>query len=201
MEKVIGIYKITSPTHRIYIGQSKDIKRRFTYYRRFTCKFQKRLYYSFKKHGINNHIFEIIEECNIDFLNERERYWQEFYDVLNQEKGLNCFLVKTDIKKQEKSEDTKKLFAKAQKEKWNKNPKLREDARNRNIGLKKGEEFSKKMSIINKDKFKKKVINIETGQIFDSIKEASETVPHSYTMLSLMLNNKRVKNKTKLKFL
>lgn len=33
MNKLIGIYKITSPTDRIYIGQSKDINKRFNSYK------------------------------------------------------------------------------------------------------------------------------------------------------------------------
>jgi hypothetical protein len=40
-------------------------------------------------------LFEAIEECSIEILNERERYWQEYYDVLSK-KGLNCILTKTN---------------------------------------------------------------------------------------------------------
>ena len=41
---------------------------------------------------------EVIEECEIGQLNERERYYQEFYNVLSVN-GLNCQLVKTNDKK------------------------------------------------------------------------------------------------------
>jgi hypothetical protein len=51
------------------------------------------LHNSFKKHGVNKHVFEIIEECIVESLNERERYYQDFYDVLNG--GLNCLLTDT----------------------------------------------------------------------------------------------------------
>jgi group I intron endonuclease len=47
------------------------------------------------KHGVDNHVFEIVEECSPESLNERERYWQDFYNVLGKE-GLNCLLVSTD---------------------------------------------------------------------------------------------------------
>ena len=64
-----GIYKITSPTKRVYIGQSVDIKRRFNQYSNLYCKDQSALYLSLIKHGIDNHLFEVIEECKIELLN------------------------------------------------------------------------------------------------------------------------------------
>jgi group I intron endonuclease len=92
---MIGIYKITSPAGRIYIGQSTDIDYRFSSYKRLKCKPQLRIYNSFMKHGVDSHVFEIVEECSPESLNERERYWQDFYNVLGK-KGLNCLLVSTD---------------------------------------------------------------------------------------------------------
>lgn len=92
---MIGIYKITSPKSRIYIGQSRDIEKRFSRYRRcIKNSGQIRLYRSFKKHGVENHMFEIIEECDFEKLNERERYWQDFYNVIGKN-GLNCVLQQT----------------------------------------------------------------------------------------------------------
>jgi group I intron endonuclease len=89
-----GIYKITSPTNKVYIGQSINIERRFKNYKSISqTRGQVMLHNSFKKHGVNKHAFEIIEECIVESLNERERYYQEFYDVLNG--GLNCLLTDT----------------------------------------------------------------------------------------------------------
>jgi group I intron endonuclease len=91
---MIGIYKITSPSSKIYIGQSIDIERRFKNYKSLSqTKKQVMLHYSFKKYGINNHLFEIIEQCSIESLNIRERYWQDYYNVI--EDGLNCLLTET----------------------------------------------------------------------------------------------------------
>lgn len=104
---MIGIYKIISPSGRIYIGQSRDIDRRFTQYKRLECKKQPRLYNSFIKYNINNHIFEIIEECSFEDLNIRERYYQDLYDVTNIN-GLNCTLTETDILPRVVSEETKR---------------------------------------------------------------------------------------------
>lgn len=102
---MIGIYKITSPTNRIYIGQSIDIDIRFLYYKKLKCKNQPLLYRSLLKYGFENHKFEIIEECSIEQLNERERYWQDYYNVL--EEGLNCMLTQTNTKSGEISQITK----------------------------------------------------------------------------------------------
>ena len=87
-----GIYKITSPSGRVYIGQSEDIKRRKNEYKNLYNKIQSqtKLYHSFLKYGWEAHIFEIIEYCGVEDLNCRERYWQDFYAVLNG--GLNCIL-------------------------------------------------------------------------------------------------------------
>jgi len=64
MNKKQGIYKITSPSGRVYIGQSVNIEKRFKKYVRLDCKEQTRLYRSFKKHGVENHMLEIIELCS-----------------------------------------------------------------------------------------------------------------------------------------
>lgn len=67
-----GIYKITSPNGKIYIGQSIKIKHRFKDYKSYRCKSQRLIYNSLKKYGWENHIFEILvlgrfttEELNI----------------------------------------------------------------------------------------------------------------------------------------
>lgn len=91
---MIGIYKITSPSNKVYIGQSINIDRRFKNYKSISqTKGQVMLHNSFKKYGVENHIFEVVEECSIELLNERERHYQELYDVLNG--GLNCLLTST----------------------------------------------------------------------------------------------------------
>jgi group I intron endonuclease len=105
MEKICGIYKITSPSGRVYIGQSVDIHRRSKEYKKGSKK-QSRLNKSIIKYGWHLHTFEIIEECEIKYLNERERYWQDFYEVLGKN-GLNCTLTKYKDKSGELSPNTK----------------------------------------------------------------------------------------------
>jgi group I intron endonuclease len=89
---IIGIYKITNPNGKIYIGQSVNIEKRFSKYKHIHPQDkQPKLYNSIKKYGWKNHIFEIIEECSIEFLDEKELYWGEYFNVLGNN-GLNCRL-------------------------------------------------------------------------------------------------------------
>lgn len=118
---MIGIYKITSPTGKIYVGQSVDIERRTKSYSKMRCKEQIRLYNSIVKYGFSEHIFEVVEECIIEQLNERERYWQDFYDVLSEE-GLNCTLTNTGDKSGVRSKDSLEKQSKSFKI-FNKTPK------------------------------------------------------------------------------
>lgn len=103
---MIGIYKITSPTGKVYIGQSIDVERRFRTYKKLHCKGQVILYNSFMKHGVEKHKFEILCECEISELNDKERYYQDLYSVL-EGKGMNCKLTKSSDRSGKHSDETK----------------------------------------------------------------------------------------------
>ena len=83
-DKIICVYKITSPSGKIYIGSSVNYKRRLTQYKGMGAKTQTILYNSFLKHGFDNHIFEIIELCTKENLLEREYYYGSLYEVIPQ---------------------------------------------------------------------------------------------------------------------
>lgn len=91
--KLIGIYMITNPKGKIYIGSSTNIQARWNNYR-YSCNFkkQKLLHASFKKYGYKAHKFDILEECNEDILFDREIYWISYkksYFYENKNIGLN----------------------------------------------------------------------------------------------------------------
>lgn len=92
---MIGIYKITSPSGKVYIGQSKTLEKRRSYYNRLACKGQTRLYNSLIAYGFAAHTFTVMEECPIEELAKRERFWQDFYNVTGKG-GLNCIKTTTD---------------------------------------------------------------------------------------------------------
>jgi len=77
---IIGIYKIISPSSKIYIGQSINIdERKRAYVNLAKSSLGPKIYNSINKHGWGNHTHEIIEECSIEQLNERETYWKQHY--------------------------------------------------------------------------------------------------------------------------
>jgi group I intron endonuclease len=107
---MIGVYKITNPSNKVYVGQSTDIEKRFLGYRKMKCKQQIKLFNSFRKYGVDSHKFEIIVECEVNELNNLERHYQEFYNVIG-EKGLNLKLTKTDDRSGFMSKETKEKMS------------------------------------------------------------------------------------------
>ena len=104
-----GIYKITSPSDRVYIGQSIDIERRFRRYKRMICKEQIKIYNSLLKYGVDAHIFEVLELCDTEELNNRERHYQDLYDSVAN--GLNLLYVKSEHFNGGHSEESKKKIS------------------------------------------------------------------------------------------
>ena len=82
----IGIYKIENLiNHKIYIGQSTNIERRWRDEKR--CAFIEEdksynypLSRAFRKYGIDNFSFEILEECPKEKLNDKEKFWINYYN-------------------------------------------------------------------------------------------------------------------------
>jgi len=104
-----GIYKITSPSGRVYIGQSINIERRFRYYKGVACKEQIKIYNSLLKYGVDAHIFEVLELCDTEELNNRERHYQDLYDSVAN--GLNLLYVKSEHFNGGHSEESKKKIS------------------------------------------------------------------------------------------
>lgn len=87
------IYKITNPKGAIYIGKTKDFKKRMSFYKNSLCKSQKKLYNSIVKYGWKNHAIEVIENISKEQVSDREIYWINFfktnYKRYPENKGLN----------------------------------------------------------------------------------------------------------------
>jgi group I intron endonuclease len=89
------IYKITNPSGKIYIGSTINIKDRIYRYKTNRVKSQIKISRSISKYGWENHLFEIIYECDAS---EKLFYENKFgieYDVIS-ENGLNCSIPKSD---------------------------------------------------------------------------------------------------------
>jgi group I intron endonuclease len=223
--KKIGIYKIINPNGKVYIGQSIDIENRFKKYKH-NCRTQIKLSRSFQKYDISNHIFEIIEECIESDLNEKERYWQDYYDVIGPN-GLNSRLTATNDKSGSLSEETKlkvslsKIGKNLGVEPWNKgkkcdniskslkgkfignkNPmfgkKASELNKQRSSEVNKGRKHSKEVNL-SKGRNPRLVLCLETGIFYRSYVEAAEAYNLKSNYLNEVLSGRR-KNKTSMTY-
>jgi group I intron endonuclease len=106
-----GIYKITSPTDKVYIGQSYLIEKRFYQYKKLYCKDQYRIYNSLKKHGPDNHDFSIVCEMNDNVhpvvITQMEQYFMDAYSAM----GYELMNLKGAGPKGKASEETKKRMS------------------------------------------------------------------------------------------
>ena len=80
---MIGIYKITNKINqKVYVGQSIHMEARWQQHKREALgdRSNTKLYQAMREYGIDNFVFEIIEQCLEKELNEKEQYWISFYD-------------------------------------------------------------------------------------------------------------------------
>lgn len=81
------IYKVENLiNHKCYIGQARDVRKRWNRHR--TAPFNENdvaydypLYRAIRKYGLENFSFEILEECDTQNLNEREKFYINKYDT------------------------------------------------------------------------------------------------------------------------
>ena len=107
-----GIYKITNPKGRVYVGESLDIEKRWNQYKNRHYNKQWKLARSIDKYGWDSHEVEVLEECEVAIMRERERYWQLHYNSIQQ--GLNLKLTGIGDIKTEDSMDVRKNRSKGQ---------------------------------------------------------------------------------------
>lgn len=190
MIKSVGIYKITNPKGSVYVGQSMDIERRFRGYKKLTnCKGQTKLYNSFIKYGTINHTYEIIELCEVEMLNERERFWQEYFNSI---KGLNCNYVSTETKKQIISDEVRAKMSKSGKGKKQSIEHIASRMKSKK-GYSHSEQTKKKLA----EKRNKLIIDISTGIFYNNTIEAAHSLNMKLPTFQAMMCG-RNKNKTSL---
>ena len=89
MNIICGIYKVTNIiNNKIYIGQSVNIYDRWIKHQSPSHNNDGTAFHNaLIKYGVNNFIWEIIEVCKQEELNQKEKYWIEYYN--SYEKGYN----------------------------------------------------------------------------------------------------------------
>jgi group I intron endonuclease len=179
---MIGIYKITNPEGKIYIGKSVNLQSRKNDYKRLDCKGQILIFRSLKKYGWENHKFEIIEECSLDKLNKRETHWGKFYNTL--EEGLNLKLGEGKNTYSRSSRKKMSMSKKGTKDSLETKQKKSEAAK----GKIKTKEHRQNLSKSSTKSFGRKVLqkDLEDNLIkeWDSGKQASQELGLGYTAIN-----------------
>jgi group I intron endonuclease len=93
MQKSV-IYKITSPTGKIYIGKTIHFTNRMTSYRNLNNPQQLIIHSSIIKHGWENHKVEILEETTPDKLSDLETKYIAEYKSYHYDNPLGMNLTK-----------------------------------------------------------------------------------------------------------
>lgn len=94
---MVGIYCITNLINgKRYIGQSIRIENRWEEHKRNAFdlsreEYNKPFYQAIRKYGLDNFKFEILEECKVEELDEKEKYWIKYYQTFppDLDKGYN----------------------------------------------------------------------------------------------------------------
>ena len=190
------IYKITNLVNgKCYIGQTvttfnerynfagKGIERVLAYLEMREAKsnaYSKKLYYNdhllkaIRKYGTNNFTVEIIDKAqDIDELNEKEMYWIKYYKAY--EKGYNQCKGGNGNHGYIPSEETRKIWSRQRKG-------MHAGEKNPNYGGRLiTKEVRRKMSKARKGKYMgkdspvaRKVINLDTLEVFDTLTQACQ---------------------------
>lgn len=180
---MIGIYKITSPTGKIYIGQSWNIDRRKNDYRKLNCKSQSKLYNSLISHGWDSHLFEIIKSFSDNITQDELNHWEIYYWKQYIDSGFDILNLQKPGNKSKPSKDIIDKISKSQKgenaywygKKLSNNTKEKIRTKLKEIGM----PDSVRLLALEKIRGKcthnsKKVQDIQTGLIHDSILKASK---------------------------
>lgn len=206
---LVGIYKITSPIQSVYIGASTDIMDRIRSYKNVSLKSQRLLRDSILKYGWDSHTFQIVHELPVDIspqvLHTYEKIYIEHYRANNNRYpgmgGLNL----TDGGKgtsghvvgQETRDRLRKMYTGVKKR-----PEDIIRGERHSLFNVRGEQHpafgyrhseSAKIKIgqansLGKHNLAQKVINIITGEIFGSVKEAALSAGMNYSAFKSQLN-------------
>ena len=79
-----GIYAFRNKVNgKVYVGQSKDVRKRRKEHEGKTSSNSRRFHNALKFHGVDAFEFSVIEYCDFDALDERETYWIAHLDSVH----------------------------------------------------------------------------------------------------------------------
>lgn len=199
---MICIYMITNIiTNERYIGQTRDYQRRVWQHKSAAKKGSHlKISKAIAKYGIEHFKFDVLEECSLEALNAKERYYiselKPEYNVCAGGIGPNGLHL-TDEEKERSRQAAKKQWANMTEEQKQRviekqltgprkghevSTETREKLRKANLGKKQSEVTVRKRSLKNREALKgnkngnKKVRCVERGEVFESVKQAAEYI-------------------------
>lgn len=151
--------------NKSYIGQTVDFQRRKRNH--LTAKDEYPFHRALRKYGAENFVWTILENCDKEFLDDREKYWISYYDTFS--KGYNSTLggdnadslVNWIKNNPGKAKNCAKQHIALANQYWIEHPE------------EKAEQL-KRAQIAGGKAVSKKVLCIETQMTFDSLSEAEE---------------------------
>ena len=198
---MIGIYQITNKINgKKYIGQSRDIARRLREHK--SKESNPRLKKDFEKFGINAFSFDVLEECELNELDIKERWYisqiKPKYNIASGGKGAAGHKLAAKVREklrkaailqwENKSSEEKAYVIKHQLtgKKFEKghtvSAAVRKKLRDLNVGKNLSSETKAKISqknrkaMIGNKNGNKSILCVETNEVFESIKKAALTV-------------------------
>lgn len=158
------IYKIESPTGKIYVGQTRHVVARKSSYKTLRCFHQPKIYNSIKKYGWEKHKFSIIVRLDDSIsqkeLNEKEIFYITFY----RDQGIELLNIREGGANGKVSEETKRKMSLALKGK-----KCSEETRKKigdgNRGKKHSKEFRDNITLRNKNRSKEELLKMSLAKI------------------------------------
>jgi group I intron endonuclease len=190
--KKVGIYRLNWPeSGYFYIGQSIDINHRFARHKEGlirNCHKNAKVQNVYNKYGMP--LFEIIEECTYDKLNEREQFYIDSFFGQKECCNLNPNAISTKgYKYSQETIERVKLLRKHMYKKGAENP---------NFGRKATLEARIKMSDAqkgSKSHMSKIILDTNTGVFYYCIKELTDLYNFNHRNMCRYLSGSR-KNKT-----
>lgn len=179
----IGIYKITSPSGKVYIGQTWDSKKRFSNYKNLYCKTQIKLYNSLKKYGFDNHIVEIIHELPEDVTQEVMDNYEGLY--ISQYKSCGELMnLREPGSRGKHSEESKRRMS----EVWNRPTKSKEEKTRISDSLR---NYYKENISLNRKKVVQTDLQGNIIKTWNSSREAAKELNINYKNISHVVNGYR----------
>jgi group I intron endonuclease len=213
---MVVIYKITSPSGKVYIGQSRNWASRKSKYKKLKNSQQIKIHRSLLKYGYDAHEFKIIHELPDDVSQDVINNYEVLYWELYKDCGVEMLNVKYPGSNGKLSEETKikmsalrsginnSMYGKKGKDHpaygnvgyWKNKPKEQHPRfgscgeKNPNFG-RTGEKHPMFGKRGGDSPFAKKVINSITNEIYPSAKDASVILNINYSSLTSRLKKSK----------